>query len=140
MSLPLEEELNTALYHDLWIVRHAMGTAPQGDDASYVPPSHRYLPILREACAKWAEGQEQARIEIPPDVERDLMMESHRSVNPVHEIAMLAPEMRRYWLVSRMFLLLNATIELLENEGRPMKPAEMLKLVKARAGAFGHGK
>lgn len=140
-SLPLEQELNDALYRDLWTLRRAMlADPPTGDDTGYVlPPAHHYLPLLREACAQWTDAQAVARAEIPKAQEHEIKLEGFQGVNPVYEVAQRAPEVRRYWLVQSVGFLLSQAIEILENEGRPQSPPKSLPpLAKHRDWSSGH--
>ena len=122
--LPLEQELSDALYRDLWTLRQAMDDRPEGDDAGYVPPAHRYLPALKEAVAKWMEANECAIAEIPREQEYKIKRTRWQDMDPVREVAQHAPEVRRYWLLSNVLNLLNRSVEMLENEGRP-QPAKL---------------
>lgn len=141
-TLPLEDELNEALYRDLWTIRQAMDqeAEPEGGPIDYTPPAHRYLPDLKAACAKLTEAQAKARAEISKTLEREVELAGFAGVNPVHEVAQRAPEVRRYWLVSRLALILHAGVEMLENEGRPIPAPTLPSLGKFRPGQQGAGK
>jgi len=135
MSLPLEKEMQRALDHDLWLLRQSMAQEEPSlvEQGAYVVPARFYLPKLKMSLEIWEEARLRARDEIPKSLQSPYAKERVRgSLDSVAEVAKVAPEARRYWLLDRIHSLMGQAIEILENEGRPSGPPSNLKLVKTR--------
>lgn len=119
MTLPLEHELHDALHRDLWLLAQAQETAPEGDPTDYVPPAHRYLPLLRDALSKLQEAHAAAKQEIPRSVLWKLTQETRKSADAVETMARHEPEVRRFWLLDTLLFVCDAGVRMLETEGKP---------------------
>jgi hypothetical protein len=125
-TLPLHDELTEALQKDLWLIREAMAEEePNLDDAGfYVVPARFYMPKLKMSLTTWEDAVLHAKTEIPKSVKFDAKQAARLgTVNSVAEVAKVAPEARRFWLVDLVHNLMSQAIEILENEGRPQPAA-----------------
>lgn len=135
LPLPLEQEFQDALYHDLWLVQEAMATGPASTPAEYTPPAHRYLPHLRDALVLLTAAHEAAKAEIPKNLEWKLGMDARKHADSVETMARHEPEVRRLWLIDTLTHIVTRGIQILEGEGRPAPPPPNLKLAKMRRSA-----
>lgn len=107
-----------------WRLFHAHPEAerPIGEDTGYIPPAHRWLPVVEQAVAKLAEAEEAALKEIPRTITRELYAASFRGDGMSTQLDRGDPEVQRYSLIQTLRVFAREVAQRLANEGRP-RPA-----------------
>src|SRR5258708_4270186 len=97
-TLPLADAMQSALDHDLWLLREAMSQEEPTLDhqGEYVIPARFYLPELKEGLEHWQIAIAQAKAEVPKLLHHKLKIASIHATTGTEDVAIIAPEVRRY--------------------------------------------